>query len=223
MPNEFFIFRALRQQLLWPSIHAAVDVYQRRRASGAEPYELIWRLIHICECTIITVAAAATSRVAQVGKKQEFLKLRERCYGITWNTEEESIEKGVGALDGSIDKWIEVIQAVSLSETEGSGFLSALRSFLVSSESEESRIDLANFARAWSRACDVPPSVTQGHVSVKEAFQAINSFRNRFAHVPFPYDQLQDIYRNSKHVHLSFLKFHRQRQMTLLPFRVRSP
>jgi hypothetical protein len=30
---------------------------------------------------------------------------------------------------------------------------------------------------------------------VKDAFQAINSFRNRFAHVPFPYDQLQDVCR----------------------------
>jgi hypothetical protein len=34
-----------------------------------------------------------------------------------------------------------------------------------------------------------------GRVSVKDALQAINSFRNRFAHVPFPYDQWQDVCR----------------------------
>src|ERR1035441_8566033 len=108
MAQEQFIFRALRQQLLWPSIHAAVDVYQRRRASNADNYELIWRLIHICECTIITLASAAISRVRHLGKNQEFLELRERCYGITWNATEASLEKGPGALDGSIDKWIEL-------------------------------------------------------------------------------------------------------------------
>ncbi len=44
MGQEPFIFRALRQHMLRPANHAAVDVYQRRGASFAEPYELIWRL-----------------------------------------------------------------------------------------------------------------------------------------------------------------------------------
>ena len=30
---------------------------------------------------------------------------------------------------------------------------------------------------------------------MREVIQAVNTFRNRFAHVPFPYDQVQDIYR----------------------------
>jgi hypothetical protein len=192
MPQEPYIFRALRQQMLWPSIHAAVDVYQRRRASAADHYELIWRLIHICECTVITLAAAAISRLRLVGQNQEYLKLRERCYGITWNTTEASLEKGLGALDGSIDKWIEIIQYVPGLNVEGSGFLAALRGFLVGTGLE---VDLAPLVRAWGRACDVPPSVLPEKVNVKDAFQAINSFRNRFAHVPFPYDQVQEIYR----------------------------
>jgi hypothetical protein len=57
------------------------------------------------------------------------------------------------------------------------------------------QIDLSPLVRAWSRACDVPPNVQPEKVSVKDAFQAINSFRNRFAHVPFPYDQLQEVCR----------------------------
>jgi hypothetical protein len=113
MAQEQFIFRALRQQMLWPSIHSAVEVYQRRRASAADYYELIWRLIHICECTVITLASASISRLREMGENQEYLKLRERCYGITWNSTEASLEKGLGSLDGSIDKWIEIIQYVS--------------------------------------------------------------------------------------------------------------
>ena len=71
MVQEPFIFRALRQQLLWPSIHAAVDVYQRRRAAAADHYELIWRLVHICECTVITLAAASISRLRDIGNGQD--------------------------------------------------------------------------------------------------------------------------------------------------------
>jgi hypothetical protein len=196
--QEPFIFRALRQQMLWPSIHAAVDVYQRRRASAADHYELIWRLIHICECAIITLAAAAISQLREMGKTQEYLKLRERCYGTTWNTTEASLEKSQGALDGSIDKWIEIVQYIGSFPAHASKFLHALQTFLVGPAGESAeryQIDLAPLARAWSRACEVPPSVLPEKVSVKNAFQAINSFRNRFAHVPFPYDQLQDINR----------------------------
>jgi hypothetical protein len=136
-----------------------------------------------------------------MGADSEYLKLRERCYGITWNSTEASLEKGVGALDGSIDKWIEILQYVSGLKIGDSRFLTALQAFLVgpnpnSSDEDSSHcVDLAPLRRAWSRACDVPPSVLADKVSVKDTLQAINSLRNRFAHVPFPYDQLQDIYR----------------------------
>ncbi len=201
MPQEPTIFKALRQQLLWPSIHAAVDVYQRRRASAADHYELIWRLIHICEASVITLAAAAITCLRETGKAPEYLKLRERCYGIGWNPTEGSLEKGLGALDGSIDKWIEIVQHVGTFSIDGSGFLSALQTFLSGAPTppgngpDSHQIDLKPLVIAWSRACEVPPSVLPENVSVKDALQAINSFRNRFAHIPFPYDQLQEIYR----------------------------
>jgi hypothetical protein len=200
MAQEQYIFRALRQQMFWPPIHAAVDVYQRRRAAAADHYELIWRLVHVCECTVITLAAAAISRLKQMDKSSDYLKLRERCYGITWNNTDASLEKGVGALDGSIDKWIEIAQYIPGLNVDGSKFLTAFQTFFVGPKTDSSvdpaySIDLGPLVRAWSRACDVPPSVRPEKVSVKDAFQAINSFRNRFAHVPFPYDQIQEIYR----------------------------
>jgi hypothetical protein len=200
MSQEQYIFRALRQQLLWPSIHAAVDVYQRRRAAAADHYELIWRLIHICECTVISLVAAAITRLKQMDNGSDYLKLRERCYGITWNNTDASLDKGIGAFDGSIDKWIEIAQYIPGLNAGDSKFLVAFQSFFVGPKTESVAnpdycVDLAPLVRAWSRACDVPPSVPSEKVSAKDAFQAINSFRNRFAHVPFPYDQIQEIYR----------------------------
>jgi tetratricopeptide (TPR) repeat protein len=202
MPQEELIFRAARQQLLWPSLHAAIDVYQRRRASSAEPYELIWRLIHICECSAMTLAAGAITRIRELGNAPaDYLKLRERCYGVSWNSTEGTLEKtSQGALDGSVDKWIEILQLVATFDVGNSKFLNSLKTFLIGPENtpEKHYIDLAPFVRAWGHACDVPPSVSHSPVSVKEIFQALNSFRNRFAHVPFPYDRLQDIYHELK-------------------------
>src|SRR5260370_18460768 len=90
-----------------------------------------------------------------------------------------------------------MLQHVATFSIDGSNFLSGLKAFLVGPENntDTHSIDLAPLVRAWGRACDVPASVAASKVSVKEVIQAINSFRNRFAHVPFPYDQVQDIYR----------------------------
>ncbi|HXB74312.1 MAG TPA: hypothetical protein VNY05_39105 [Candidatus Acidoferrales bacterium] len=198
MGQEPIMFRALRQQLLWPSIHQAVDVYQRRRACNADYYELVWRLIHIWECTAITLAGAAIASIRPVEiAKSEYLRLRERCYGITWSDAEDTLVRGQGALDGSVDKWIEILQLIANTNLEGTRFLRALVKFLGKDADTPAGygIDLAPLARAWSRACDVPPSVRPQVVPVREAIQAINVFRNRFAHVPFPYDQLQDVSR----------------------------
>jgi hypothetical protein len=201
MAQESIVFRALRQQMLWPPLHAAVDVYQRRRSAGADHFELIWRLIHICECVVVTIAGAAISRLRALGRQTEFLKLREKCYGLTWNDAEVSFDKGIAALDGSIDKWIEIIQYVSSLAAEDSQFLLAVKEFLsgpsagTGADCTPYRVDTDPLLRAWGRACDVPPGLLPDKVAVKDAFRVINSFRNRFAHVPFPYDQIQEIYR----------------------------
>jgi hypothetical protein len=146
----------------------------------------------------MTLAATAISRVRESGAVEDYLKLRERCYGVSWNSTESALEKSSqGALDGSLDKWIEILQHVATFGVDGSRFLSALKTFLIGPENSPDThcIDLAPLVRAWSHACEVPPSVSAAKVNVKEIIQAINSFRNRFAHVPFPYDQLQDICR----------------------------
>ena len=67
-----------------------------------------------------------------IGGAPDYLKLRERCYGVTWNINlEGALEKSLGALDGSIDKWIEILQHIATFSIDGSKFLTGLQTFLV--------------------------------------------------------------------------------------------
>ena len=50
VPDEPSLFRAVRQQVLWPSIHGATDVYQRRLLAEADYYERKWG-IHLTQVT----------------------------------------------------------------------------------------------------------------------------------------------------------------------------
>ena len=48
---------------LWPTIADATDTFLRRRGNNADGYERIWRLIHVWEALIITLAGASTARL----------------------------------------------------------------------------------------------------------------------------------------------------------------
>lgn len=196
---------AHRQNQLWPSIHAASDVYLRRRGCGAEPYELIWRLLHIWECCVITLASAAAARIHSIDDLAELDRtIREKCFGVSRNDLIGKLERqGFGALDGSVDRWVEILSLASNLPLGKSPFLDAVIHFLNGSHPPENDgstkaaalIDLGPFVTAWRGACDVPSSLPSGPVEPKAAMRVVNSFRNRFAHVPFPYDRLDEIYR----------------------------
>jgi len=201
MAEETTLQRAYRQSQLWPPIYAAVDVFLRRRASGAEPYELTWRLIHVWECVVLTLAQTAISRLManEAASEEQLRVIREKCYGVGWESSEATMKKRTGAFDGSMDKWIEVLEYVSTVKATGSAYLSSLSEFLngkpeASKEPAVTAIDLTKFTSAWARACDIPPGLNRTRVITKNAFKVVNSFRNRLAHVPFPYDPISDVY-----------------------------
>ncbi len=202
MPEETTLQKAYRQSQLWPPIHAAVDVFLRRRAVDAEPYELTWRLIHVWECVVLTLVQTAIAKLMadEDHHKVELRIIREKCYGVIWEESEATIKRRAGAFDGSMDKWIEILEYVSTIDASDSPFLASLKQFLngATADGEKSpsgSIDLEPFTSAWARACDIPPSISRGLVSAKNAFKVVNSFRNRLAHVPFPYDPISDVYR----------------------------
>ena len=62
--------------------------------------------------------------------------------------------------------------------------------------SDDSLIDLSPLVFAWSRVCEVAADIKSEKVQVLSALRAVNSFRNRLAHVPFPYDSMRDIAEN---------------------------
>lgn len=201
MAEETTLQKAYRQSQLWPPIYAAVDVFRRRKISQAEPYELTWRLIHVWECVVLTLVQTAVSRLMRNTDEHEkdLRIIREKCYGVGWESSEGTIKKRTGALDGSMDKWIEVLEYVSTVDAGESCYLTSLNEFLngkANSDNEDAtrKIDLTPFTSAWARACDIPSGLNRGKVIVKDAFKIVNSFRNRLAHVPFPYDPLADVY-----------------------------
>jgi len=202
MPEETTLQRAYRQSQLWPPIYAAVDVLLRRRAVGAEPYELTWRLIHVWECVVLTLVQAAISKLMdEKDKREEELRIiREKCYGVSWEGSEATIKKRTGAFDGSMDKWIEILEYVSTIDANDSCYLASLKHFLNGSIGQDEKnspavIDLTPFTSAWARACDIPSGLSRDKVTIKNALKVVNSFRNRLAHVPFPYDPISDVYR----------------------------
>jgi hypothetical protein len=133
-------------------------------------------------------------------RKVELRIIREKCYGVVWEESEATIKKRTGAFDGSMDKWIEIIEYISTTDALDSSYLASLKRFLNGTAAENEKdskdsINLGPFTSAWARACDIPSGVSRDMVSAKNAFKVVNSFRNRLAHVPFPYDPIADVYR----------------------------
>ena len=204
MATESALDKVYRQQRLWPQIHAAADVFLKRKAAKAEPYELTWRLIHLWESVVVTLAEVVTARLKTLDDRvDDVLAIREKCFGRTWNEGDSAVEKGIGALDGSIDRWIEILDYVANVDPGDSPFLRSLVAFLTScppdpvvpdSAQGSSLIDVTPVIEAWRRACDVPAGLKAEPVAVKMSLKVVNSFRNRFAHVPFPYDVIQAVF-----------------------------
>lgn len=188
MGNLENLRKANERAELWPTISDALDTYLRRRATGADPYERIWRLIHVWEATAITIAAAAISRIRLTpGCEQVWLRCREYCHGRQWDAVKKQIAQGQGALDGSTDQWINVLFEIAKMES-ATGFLDTTKKLL-----NAEQIHLGSLVEAWGVACDVPPDARRELVAVKHALRHVNAFRNRLAHVPFPHDPLAQI------------------------------
>lgn len=174
---------------VWTPIADAIDTFLRRRSKKMAGHERIWRLIHVWESIEITLASIAICFFRGEGGQargggQEYLRARGHCYGIHWDTVDESLERKQGSLGGSIDKWIDVLSLCLRRATseQKSPFIDALGEFLGAQN-----ISLKELINAWELTCDVPDSAKE-QLRVLDAMRHVNTFRNRFAHVPFPHD-----------------------------------
>jgi hypothetical protein len=175
---------------LWPSIADALDTFLRRKSGGAEPFERIWRLIHVWEAVEITLASVAMARIRdRFPDSVELRRQREFFWGKCWDPVTESFLERTGAGDGSIDQWINILDEVSKADALDDQFILALRALLTTSGME-----VGPLLDAWGKTCDVPADFwAKEAVEVRVAMRHINSFRNRFAHVPFPHDPLAEV------------------------------
>lgn len=192
MVNLQSIERANTQGQMWPTIADAVDTMVRRRVSTGDAYERIWRAIHVWEAISTTLAAAAFSRLATSPQRPEdaWRRAREHWYGARWDPVTEQVQSEQAAADGSAAKRIDIVAEVARTDLGDQPFVAALRTFLTSRAP-----DLTAFSKAWARACEVPREIVgqADALDMHKLLIHLNTFRNRFAHVPFPYDPLEEI------------------------------
>ena len=191
--------RACEHGYLWPVVADAVETYRNTRIVQGGKYELVWRLIHLWEVIAMTLVAASVSRIqalrtevdsdARKSLLETFLRAREALYGKSWDESTGASERRQAALQGSMDSWLEVLGRLSKTTEPRSAFLLAVASFL----GRPDAIEPSSFLSGWKRSCDVPVDASKGKWGVLDAFRFINSFRNRFAHVPFPPDSLEQL------------------------------
>ncbi len=177
---------------LWPPIGDALDTFLRRRHSGAEAYERVWRLIHVWEATEITLAVAAIAKLLESEPAGSTCRrAREFFYGVSWNQVTRSFNESQGAAAGSIDQWINIIEEVCKADLRTGLFLPALRRLV-----EAEAVHFRALALAWGRACDYPDELLNEQdepFRVRQAMRYVNALRNRIAHVPFPFDALGEL------------------------------
>ena len=174
---------------LWPSVSDAVETFLRRRHNNADPYERVWRLIHVWEATAITLSLAAMARlVGDVNCSAILRRQREFFYGKTWDQVTGSFKSMQGARDGAIDQWITILDEVAKTAELSDPFLLALKKFLTATA-----VDTSGLLASWAKTCNVPSDFRRCEVEVRTAMRYVNSFRNRLAHVPFPHDPLQEV------------------------------
>lgn len=186
------IKRANNRDWLWPPVADAVDTFLRRRDRKAGSFERIWRLIHVWESVNITLASVAVAHMRLADPQSTgYRRAREALFGRAWNDIDRTFKTSQGALDGSIDRWIDILLLVTKLDQVDDAFLLTLREFL-----ECEAIDLRPLVQVWATACDVPSDADRDDGSkckVKIALRHLNTFRNRFAHVPFPYDPIDKL------------------------------
>jgi hypothetical protein len=181
------IEKSAESNVLWPPIADALGTFIRRRAAGADGYELTWRLIHVWEAVASVLTGAVTSRLRHLDSSAPaYLRCREHLHGRTWDPLSKTFNRSQGALDGSATRRIDLLWGLDTIDPSGSRFLDSAKRFLATRG-----LDLRPLVTSWKHICDVPDEATASNdFAVREALRHLNTFRNRFAHVPFPYDEM---------------------------------
>lgn len=189
---------------LWTPVANAFDAYRRRlavdRIERKAFYEHIWRLIHIQEALVVTLGTALATRLFALWKDNpdaadNLRELQELVTGRSRREEENlSSESGSrGCFGGNIGAWIDLLNKFGRSEVQPPcPFAAAVKQYLESTPSSGEQ-PLA-FISAWQRISTVPKTYQDKNLSRIGRFYAINSLRNKLAHVPISGRILEDVH-----------------------------
>lgn len=183
---------------LWTPLANALEAYRRRVViEPSAEYEHIWRLIHIQEALAVCLVSLMATRLAHVlvepADEDDMQALREGLTGLRPGEhgpdDDDDVEQSPWG--GSVGAWIELLRRhgkiVAKAEDP---FLSALSTYLSTSPNRA----LA-FADAWAKIAPVPATFRDASMDRVGRLGAINSFRNKLAHVPVPQRLLGELHR----------------------------
>ncbi len=199
-----------KQFRLWTPIANSFEAYRRRIV--AEPkavYEHVWRLIHIHESLIVTLGIGLATRLLTLWTRTdpasaEANRLRREVTGLAVpGVAELDVDLAQGepsCLEGFIKPWIDLLKDFAKDAAEiDCPFCKSLALYLM----EKPAVPLA-FSEPWKRVAEIP-QVFVGELSRIDRFDAINTLRNKLAHVPVPHRILQDLHWGLRQELLSLL------------------
>jgi hypothetical protein len=182
---------------LWTPIANALEAYRRRvLAEPGAVYEHTWRLIHIHEALVVTLGSILATRLLNLWQNQaesqgDLNSLRVQVTGIPDSEQDNdaSSYSTESCLGGSIKAWIYLLQRFGRKEFAPScEFCVSLSEYL----SDQSQGQLA-FFESWKR---ISPGSTiyMDNLPRVQRFDAINTLRNKIAHVPLPHRILEELH-----------------------------
>lgn len=181
---------------LWTPVANAYEAYRRRLiADPSSVYEHLWRLIHIHESLVVTLGAAFAGRLLTLWKDDpatlpEANRLRRKVTGLSSPTDPDSdLSNGDACLDGYIKPWIDLLKDFSSRPIRNATpFCVAVAEYANHKPDQP-----VAFLEAWKKISEVP-QVFSGNLARIDRYDAINTLRNKLAHVPVPHKVLQDLH-----------------------------
>jgi hypothetical protein len=179
----------------------SVDAYRSRwLAEKSAHYEHLWRLIHIQEAVVVSLGACVATRLlalwsADAEMLPQLNKLRSLLTGYS-DDDENFNEKRTAAescFSGSINAWVNLLSWVARSVSPNSNceYVKAVGSYLTMPPPQNRELAFLPSFRGISPNVSAYEAAELPRI---RRFEAINVLRNKIAHVPLPYEQLQPLH-----------------------------
>ena len=177
------------QSRVWTPISNAFEAYRRRLITDPTAfYEHTWRLIHIQESLVVTLGTALATRLFHLWKEQactdteEWSSLQNIVTGKDNFNNYDSNSNSRSCLSGSIVAWINLLQRFSRAEIQPQcPFVNSLKEYLFHIPKEKPNSVLLE---VWQSIGVVPTTASDTNLTRIKQFEAINTLRNKLAHVP---------------------------------------